>query len=204
MSKQVQIRRGTTAENAAFTGAVGEITYDTELKCLRLHDGVTAGGKVLNPLLRSLADTEAVQDVASGVHITGGGGDENGLEVDHESLFNGDLSCIAEAFFYRLTRVVGVLAYAASVTIDFTQRAAQTVTLAGNVTFVTSNLGQGRSVYLRVIGDTSLRTLTFPVSWIWIDGTAPASLAANKQGVLELFSWSTDDSNVQARWRVQS
>ena len=29
MSKQWQIRRGTTAENDAFTGASGEITMDT-------------------------------------------------------------------------------------------------------------------------------------------------------------------------------
>lgn len=44
MSSQVQFRRGTTTQNNAFTGAVGEITYDTDAKVLRLHDGSTAGG----------------------------------------------------------------------------------------------------------------------------------------------------------------
>ena len=44
MSSQVQFRRGTTTQNNAFTGAQGEITYDTDLKTLRLHDGSTAGG----------------------------------------------------------------------------------------------------------------------------------------------------------------
>ena len=44
MATQVQFRRGTTTQNNAFTGAVGEITYDTEVKTLRLHDGTTAGG----------------------------------------------------------------------------------------------------------------------------------------------------------------
>ena len=44
MSSQVQFRRGTTTQNNAFTGAVGEITYDTDAKTLRLHDGTTAGG----------------------------------------------------------------------------------------------------------------------------------------------------------------
>lgn len=44
MSGQLQLRRGTTAENNAFTGAVGELTVDTTLDQLRLHDGVTAGG----------------------------------------------------------------------------------------------------------------------------------------------------------------
>ena len=44
MSTQVQFRRGTTAENDAFTGAIGEITVDTTLNELRVHDGSTAGG----------------------------------------------------------------------------------------------------------------------------------------------------------------
>ena len=41
---KVQFRRGTTAEHATFTGAQGEITYDTETNQLVLHDGVTPGG----------------------------------------------------------------------------------------------------------------------------------------------------------------
>ena len=44
MAEQLQLRRGTTAENDAFTGAVGELTVDTTLNELRLHDGATAGG----------------------------------------------------------------------------------------------------------------------------------------------------------------
>ena len=44
MATQVQFRRGTTTQNNAFTGALAEITYDTEAKTLRLHDGTTAGG----------------------------------------------------------------------------------------------------------------------------------------------------------------
>jgi hypothetical protein len=44
MATQVQFRRGTTTQNNAFTGAIAEITYDTEAKTLRLHDGSTAGG----------------------------------------------------------------------------------------------------------------------------------------------------------------
>lgn len=44
MSKQWQIRRGTSAENNEFTGAQGEITMDTDKNQIRLHDGVTQGG----------------------------------------------------------------------------------------------------------------------------------------------------------------
>lgn len=44
MSKQWQIRRGTSAENNGFTGAQGELTMDTDKNQIRLHDGVTQGG----------------------------------------------------------------------------------------------------------------------------------------------------------------
>lgn len=44
VATQVKRRRGTTAENDAFTGAEGEIVVDTERHELRVHDGVTQGG----------------------------------------------------------------------------------------------------------------------------------------------------------------
>ena len=47
VATQVKRRRGTTAENDAFTGAEGEITVDTEKHELRVHDGVTQGGFVI-------------------------------------------------------------------------------------------------------------------------------------------------------------
>lgn len=49
MAKRLQLRGGTTAQNQAFTGASREISVDTELWQLRLHDGVTAGGHVVSP-----------------------------------------------------------------------------------------------------------------------------------------------------------
>ena len=47
MPTQVQFRRGTTSQNNSFTGATGEISIDTTLKVLRVHDGSTAGGQAL-------------------------------------------------------------------------------------------------------------------------------------------------------------
>ncbi len=46
MSKQIQLRRGTTDEHADFVGADGEVTVDTLLKSLVVHDGKTPGGTV--------------------------------------------------------------------------------------------------------------------------------------------------------------
>ena len=47
MSRVLQIRRGTTAQNNNFTGMSGEITFDTTAKTLRVHDGSTLGGFAL-------------------------------------------------------------------------------------------------------------------------------------------------------------
>lgn len=47
MSRQIQIRRGSSDEHETFVGAAGEITMDTTNKTLRVHDGVAAGGTVL-------------------------------------------------------------------------------------------------------------------------------------------------------------
>lgn len=44
MSKRIQLRRGTTAEMNAFTGAVGEVTVDTDKDTVVVHDGTTVGG----------------------------------------------------------------------------------------------------------------------------------------------------------------
>jgi len=44
MSIQVQLRRGSSAQNSAFTGQAGELIYTTDTKELFIHDGVTAGG----------------------------------------------------------------------------------------------------------------------------------------------------------------
>ena len=59
----LQLRRGTTAENAAYTGSVGELTVDTTLTKLILHDGSTAGG----------VDVGDITSIVAGAGMTGGG-----------------------------------------------------------------------------------------------------------------------------------
>lgn len=43
-SKQVLVKRGNTEVSSTYIGPLGEITLDTDLHQLRLHDGETAGG----------------------------------------------------------------------------------------------------------------------------------------------------------------
>ena len=55
MSRQIQLRRGTTAEHENFTGAIGEVTVDTDNNTLRVHDGQTPGG---TPMARADSVTD--------------------------------------------------------------------------------------------------------------------------------------------------
>ena len=58
MPTAVQFRRGTTAQNNSFTGAVGELSVDTTLGTIRVHNGSTAGGN-------SLVSIDAVQTLSN-------------------------------------------------------------------------------------------------------------------------------------------
>jgi len=49
MADQLQLRGGTTSEHSTFTGALREITVDTDKDTVVVHDGSTAGG---HPLLK--------------------------------------------------------------------------------------------------------------------------------------------------------
>ena len=66
MAKQVQRRRGTAAENDAFTGAEGEVTVDTTANDLRVHDGSTEGGHPAGSVAVSAHndDTTSVHGIA--------------------------------------------------------------------------------------------------------------------------------------------
>jgi hypothetical protein len=47
MPTQVQFRRGNTAQHSTFTGAIGELTVNTEKNTVVVHDGSTTGGFTL-------------------------------------------------------------------------------------------------------------------------------------------------------------
>ena len=43
---QILLKRGNTTASSAYTGPLGELTMDTTLYQLRLHDGATVGGYI--------------------------------------------------------------------------------------------------------------------------------------------------------------
>jgi hypothetical protein len=57
MADQLQLRGGTTNEHSTFTGALREVTVDTDKDTLIVHDAATAGG---HPLLREDGSNSAL------------------------------------------------------------------------------------------------------------------------------------------------
>jgi hypothetical protein len=93
MATQVQFRRGTTTQNNAFTGAVGELTYDTEVKTLRIHDGSTAGGGSI------ALTTNATQTVLNKTLSTGSNWNGNPVTLQYGGT-GGPINPVAGAVAY--------------------------------------------------------------------------------------------------------
>ena len=67
MAVTVQFRRGTAAQNNAFTGAAGEISVNTTNNSIRVHDGSTAGGHEVMK-----ADATNISGNIAGTNLSGG------------------------------------------------------------------------------------------------------------------------------------
>lgn len=94
------------------------------------------------------------------------------------------------------------LTYAASTALDFLGDSFRTVTLTGDITFTTSNRMAGRSLTIRIVGDGSVRTFTFP-AWKFVGAAAPASLAANKIAILTITAFGTADTDIVAAYSAE-
>lgn len=66
MAKRIQFRRGTSTQHSSFTGALGEVTVDTTLKTLRVHDNVKVGGNIIattEDLVSKITQVSTVADL---------------------------------------------------------------------------------------------------------------------------------------------
>ena len=45
--RRVLLKRGNTIQSNSYTGPIGEVTMDTDIKTIRIHDGLTAGGHLI-------------------------------------------------------------------------------------------------------------------------------------------------------------
>jgi len=88
MATAIQRRRGTTTQHASFTGLAGELTVDTDLNTLVVHDGSTAGGHRLAKYTEVVAAASGdITEVVAGSGLTGGAASGSAtISLDYENL----------------------------------------------------------------------------------------------------------------------
>ena len=207
MARQIQLRRGTTAEHSTFTGAVAEVTVDTTKDTVVVHDGSTAGGVPLakESALSAYATTASLAAVATSgaysdltgtptlatVATTGAYSDLSGtptIPTDFVSAasggtFSGNVTVSAEfiANSYNET-YAAVTSTTNATTVNCEAGNAFSHTLTENTTFTFSNppaSGTAYSFSLEIIQDASASgfTVTWPTSVDWPAATAPTLTA---------------------------
>jgi hypothetical protein len=134
MPTALQFRRGTTSQNNSFTGAVGEISVDTTLDTLRIHDGSQAGGfeitqnAAAQTLTNKTLTTPVIAEIDSGSTITLDATTDIVLDADGGDIFFKD----AGTTFGSATNTGGNLIIKSGTTTAATFSGAN-VTFAGTV-----------------------------------------------------------------------
>lgn len=129
MATQLQLRKGNTAQTAVFTGALAEVTVDTDQKTVVVHDGTTVGGTYIITkaqldsnisIIQGVNTTQntnitAVNGFAGGAFNTANGA--NGLAAGAYNLANtnaGLITIIQGVDLTQNTNITAVNNYAAS------------------------------------------------------------------------------------------
>jgi len=72
MARLILLKRGNVQVTSTYVGPVGEVVVDTTLKSLRVQDGVTPGGTVLNTI--GFTGSQGIQGIQGNVGYTGSQG----------------------------------------------------------------------------------------------------------------------------------
>jgi hypothetical protein len=90
-----------------------------------------------------------------------------------------------------------------SVNIDFTTSKIITRPATGTITFSGSNYTAGKSALVRIVTDSSARSLSFPSGWRFISAK-PTQQNSFKVGLLSVVSFGTTEADCVASWAVES
>ena len=200
MAKQVQFRRGSTSQHSTFTGAVGEITVDTDKDVAVVHDGSTAGGF---PLVRQLSDlsvTATAAELNTLDGFTGALADINRLDVTTEGLseaskvVTADSNGVVSFDNGTIEEVTSITSSSGAATLNLRDGNVFEHDLTENVTYTFSNpaaSGRASCFILKVIQGSTARTITWPSSVDWNSSTAPTLSTAND--AVDVFGFITID-----------
>ena len=204
MPTALQFRRGTTSQNNSFTGAVGEISVDTTLDTLRLHDGSTAGGfsitqnAAAQTLTNKTLTTPVIAEIDSGSTITldattdiildAGGGDIllkddgttfGGLIATGSNLIIKSGTTTAATFSGANTTFAGTVASGAF-TSSSTVTATQAILSNASPLVFEGNTADSFETTIAVTDPTADRTITIPNATDTLVGRATTDTLTNK------------------------
>lgn len=98
-----------------------------------------------------------------------------------------------------------VATHATSFTPDASLGRWQRLDVTGTTNFQSlNNQAAGQVVTFALVCDGSTRNLSFPAGWVWMGGSEPANIAANKTGLLRLGTMGAADADVIADYVVES
>ncbi len=120
MADQLKLRGGPTAQAEVFVGAEREVTVDTGLKALRIHDGVTPGGHLVElstnaASSRSVAAAsnetarEAIRVALEAAIATGAAREAEAITTVETALAAGDSTTLTSANTYTDTAISNIL-----------------------------------------------------------------------------------------------
>lgn len=179
MAQQVQFRRGSTADHSTFTGAVGEVTVDTDKDTAVVHDGSTAGGFPL------------VKEAAIGVSVQAY--DADTAKTDVTQVFTAG----------QRGEVTSVSSSSGTLTIDFNASNNFSCTLSENISTVAisnATAGQSGSIFLAQPGSGGPYTVGgWNAAFKFSGGTAPTITATNSK-TDRIDYVILNSSNIQVVW----
>ena len=195
MAKQVQFRRGSTSQHSTFTGAVGEVTVDTDKDVVVVHDGSTAGGF---PLARQLSDLGVTATSVELNYVDGvTSAIQTQLDAKMTPTYTGDVDITGELIVDSYNETyAAVTSTSNATTVDCEAGNAFSHTLTENTTFTFSNppaSGTAYSFSIEIIQDASASgfTVTWPSSVDWPSATAPTLTAT--ASAKDVFVFTTRD-----------
>jgi hypothetical protein len=105
MSTQLQLRKGNTAQTQIFTGAVAEVTVDTDQDTLVVHDGTTVGGHYVISKQQFTQNVAAINSFAQGAYnkANTGGTFTGNVIVSQNLTVSGNLTVIGNTTINETT-----------------------------------------------------------------------------------------------------
>lgn len=98
MANQIQLRGGTTAQHATFTGAAREVTVNTDNNSLVVHDGSTVGGfEIANTSASTNVSlsTFTITETSGSLYFAVGGTNVMKIDASGNLQVTGDIETVA-------------------------------------------------------------------------------------------------------------